>query len=141
LWVTVLPATFTWVSQPVEQPGFARMPTSRFGSGGGYLSRRDEPRSNVLHIIWSVIKRSAVVVAATIGFMLYYPRQGFKRYALLCGPLAAFIVPWAVSSYLQGRTEVFRAELFVVALIALSPGIALYVFLTWRKAQRLGMAW
>ncbi len=139
--VTVLPQAFAWVATPIEQPGASSLPTGRFAPRGGFLPQREEPRPGRLQSIWNGIQRSFVVAVATIGFMMYYPRKGFKRHALLCGPLVAFLVPLCVSSYLQGRTEVFRAELVVVALIALSPGIALYVALTWRKARRLGMAW
>jgi hypothetical protein len=138
--VTVLPELFSWVGTPVERPA-ARTPTGRFGPSGGFLPERQQPRSNVLHILWSFIKRSVVLLITTLGVALYYPRPGFKRYSLLCGPLIALIVPTCIAVYLQGRTEVFRAEILIVSLVALLPGIGLYVLLTWRKAQRLGMAW
>lgn len=139
--VTVLPEAFAWATAPIEHPGATGIPTGRFRPGGGFLPERETPRSGLLQTFWKVVSRGFVVFVATFGFMLYYPRRGFKRYGLLCGPLTAFVVPWCVSSYLQGRTEVFRAEVLVVALAALSPGVGLYIFLTWRKARRLGMEW
>ncbi len=34
-----------------------------------------------------------------------------------------------------------RIEIFLVSLVAMLPGIGLYVWLTWRKARRRGMMW
>jgi hypothetical protein len=139
--VTALPELFSWSEYPGEQSPAAGMPAGRFRPQGGFLSHHEEPKSSFLQKLWTFIKRSCVVLITIFAVMLYYPRSGFKRYALLCGPVFAFVVPFCVANYLQGRTEVYRGEIAAVSVLALAPGIALYVFLTWRKAQRLGMEW
>ena len=139
--VTVLPGVFTWVGTPVKQDRATTTPSGQFRPSGGFLPERQEPLTGILELIWTVLKRCLAIFFTTLGVMMYYPSRGFKRYALLCGPLIAIVVPICLAVYLQGRTEVFRAEILLVSLLALSPGIGLYVYLTWRKAQRLGMEW
>ncbi|MCA9058723.1 MAG: hypothetical protein KDA85_09495 [Planctomycetaceae bacterium] len=144
--VTVLPEVFSWVGPPEGESTINGIPTGRYAPRGGFLPGDSRPRyaapqTSFLKTVWTAVKRCFVVVVTTLGVVLYYPRRGFKRYALLCGPVIALLVPLVMSLYLRGRTEVFRAEILVVALIALSPGIGLYVLLTWRKAKRLGMEW
>lgn len=139
--VTVMPEVFSWLNSPASPPAVSSLPTGRFHPSGGFLGNRDEPDSGALHTLWTFVKRSFVVIVATFGVMLYYPHSGFKRYALVCGPLMAFLVPPCIEWYLRGRTEVYRVELVLVSLVALLPGILLYIILTWRKARRLGMEW
>jgi hypothetical protein len=50
-------------------------------------------------------------------------------------------VPATIALYLRGRQEVYNVELAFVSFVAMLPGVGLYVLLTWRKAQRLGMVW
>lgn len=139
--VTALPTVFSWVGTPVDQDAAMNMPSGRFRPSGGLLPERETSSDSVFDRIWSTIKRAAVVFMTTIAFVLYYPRLGFKRYALLCGPLLAFIVPACIDMYLQGRVEVYRVEVALVMLAAMSPGVGLYMWLTWRKARRQGMVW
>jgi len=137
--VTALPEVFSWVSSP--EPPARSMPSGRFSPRGGFLEEREGPARNILSTLWTITKRCFVMLVCTLGLMLYYPRSGFKRYSLLCGPILALTVPLVVSAYLSGRTEVFRAEILVVTLVSLVPGVGLYIFLTWRKAQSMGMVW
>jgi hypothetical protein len=143
--VTVLPEFFSWASPPRQEVSFgspgARFPSSRFSSDRFQEDSGGSTAGKVLGVVWRIFKTGFVMVVATLGVMLYYPRPGFKRYALLCGPLIAIMVPLTLSLYLRGRTEIFRAEILVVSLVAAIPAIALYFYLTWRKAQRLGMEW
>ncbi|MGE3777187.1 MAG: hypothetical protein AB7F89_08390 [Pirellulaceae bacterium] len=139
--VTVLPAVASWADTPVESATESRLPTGRFRPRGGFLRETEKPQPGVVSTLWGIVKRCFQVTVATLGVMLYYPRSGFKRYALLCGPFIAFFVPFVVGLYLRGRSEVFRAEIVVVALLALAPGVALYVLLTSRKARRMGIPW
>jgi hypothetical protein len=138
--VTVLPEVFSWVGTPVQQPGLG-MPRGDLGARSRFLSEPEAEGTGLLATLGRILWRTFVVLVATFGLILYYPRSGFKRYALLCGPLIAFLVPACVAQYLEGRTEVFRAEVLVVTLLALAPGVGLYIWLTWRKAKRLGMVW
>jgi hypothetical protein len=137
--VTVIPPLFAWQHEPAEPSGGRSFPTGRYAPRGGFLPERESP--GVLATVWTGIKRVTMIVITTAALMLYYPRRGFKRYALLCGPILAIVAPWAVGAYLQGRSEVFRFEIVLVAMAASLPGAFLYVFLTWRKAKRLGMVW
>lgn len=137
---TTLPPLFAWQSGSIDHPG-ASFPTGRFGPRGGFLPDRDPPGRGFLNTVWTVIKGVTKAVIVTAGLMLYYPRRGFKRYSLICGPVIAWLAPLCVAFYLAGRVEVFRFEIVLVALIGALPGAALYVWLTWRKAQRLGMVW
>jgi len=91
--------------------------------------------------IWEVLRTAFTMFVVTASLMLYYPSWGYKRYALLSGPMIALCIPWAVSSYLQGRTTVYRTEVAIVTLVAALPGAALYGYLCWRKARRRGMEW
>lgn len=139
--VVVLPELNAWRDSPAQRPSPMGMPSGRFRPSGGFLSEYSEPRPSLFQSVWSSIKRGFVTIVAIVGVMLYYPRTGFKRYALLVGPVFAFLVPVCVRLYLQDRTEVYSTEIVLVSLVAFLPGIALYAFLTWRKAQRLGMDW
>ena len=150
--VTVLPEFFAWANPPATASratpsmgrsthSMGRMPGSRFGSSSMRAEPGESSLNSILSILWQVTKTGFVMVVATAGVMLYYPHAGFKRYALLCGPLLAILVPLTLAMYLRGRTEIFRAEILVVSLIAMAPVVALYIFLTWRKAKRLGMDW
>ncbi len=151
--VTVIPSLSAWQRGPAaadDAGAFPRgafgpradFPAGRFGRPGGRFADQQAGGGwNVLGVIWSAMVRGFVTVATTLLLMLYYPASGFKRYALLAGPLIALLVPAAISLYLRGRQEVYNVELALVACVAMLPGVGLYVLLTWRKAQRLGMVW
>jgi hypothetical protein len=137
--VTTLPPVIAWQNEPAEQAG--GLPTGMYAPRGGFLPDGDEAAPGFLTRVWTGIKRLTAIAFTTAALMLYYPRRGFKRYALLCGPIIALAAPWVLAAYLSGRSEVFRFEIAMVAMAASLPGAALYVWLTWRKAKRLGMEW
>jgi hypothetical protein len=151
--VTVLPSLSAWQRGPAAagdvgafpQREFgprADFPAGRFGRRGGMVAERQPAAAwNVLGVIWSAMVRGFVIIATTLLLMLYYPASGFKRYTLLAGPLIALLVPATIALYLRGRQEVYNVELAFVSFVAMLPGVGLYVLLTWRKAQRLGMVW
>lgn len=140
---TTLPPVIAWQHPAADPPRSAGFPSGRFAPRGGFLREREQPSTGRTILSWlaAAFRHTTVAVVTTLGLMLYYPRQGFKRYALLCGPLLAVIVPACLSAYLQGREEVYRVELVLVSMIASLPAIGLYVWLTWRKAKKLGMVW
>jgi hypothetical protein len=151
--VTVIPVLSAWQRGPAEEDAGGAFPRGEFGPRAGLPAGRFGPRRgmfaereagggwNVLRVIWSAIVRGFVIIATTLLLMLYYPASGFKRYALLAGPLIALLVPATIAMYLRGRQEVYNVELALVSCVAMLPGVGLYVLLTWRKAQRLGMVW
>jgi hypothetical protein len=116
--------------EPQPAAGFRSGPPSRWAQA------EEEPKVRVFS--WRTIFTTIVVAFA---LMFYYPRWGYKRYALLAAPLIAFGAPWVLSWYLEDRTTVYRFEVVVAAWIGALPGAALYLWLAWRKARRRGMVW
>lgn len=139
--VTVLPPVVSWERSSGEESTARGMPTGRFAPGGGFLPEAPPPHVRALAWLGTVLWRLFTLAVTVVGLIIYYPRKGFKRYALVAAPILAFFVPAAVALYLHGRSEVFRVEVFLVTLVAAAPAVALYVYLTWRKARRLGMMW
>lgn len=140
--ILVLPEVFAWGSgsTPVESP--RSFPSGAYRPRGGFIREPSESTaSKIFNTIGSIVKRIFIIGAVTIALMVYYPRAGFKRFALLAGPIIAILVPLAIATYLQGREEVYRVELVFVTMLAALPGAALYVGLTWMKAKRLGWQW
>jgi hypothetical protein len=137
--ITTIPPVFAWQNEPAEAAGSRSFPTGRFAPRGGYLP--DQEESGFLTTVWTGFKRLLAIAITTAGLMLYYPRRGFKRYAVLAGPIIALSTPWILGAYLAGRQEVFRFEIVLVAMASALPGAAVYVWLTWRKGRKLGMVW
>ena len=113
---TVLPTMIAWEQSPIEEPGSASMPTGRFVPRGGFLPDRPQPSSGIGRWIAGVF----TTLAVTFGVVLYYPKSGFKRYAILCGPVMALCIPACLGAYLSGRVEVFRIEIMLVTLEVVS---------------------
>ncbi|MFN3148352.1 hypothetical protein [Bremerella sp.] len=140
--ILVLPEMFAWGSAPSPAEVSRSFPTGMYRPRGGFIREPSESTaSKVLGTIGSILKRVFIIGAVTIALMVYYPRAGFKRFALLCGPIIALLVPLAIATYLQGRQEVYRVEVVLVTLVAALPGAALYVWLTWMKAKKRGWQW
>jgi hypothetical protein len=138
--VVAIPPLFAWQHEPVERPARS-FPTGRYAPRGAFLPDREPAGQRIAGAVLSGFKHLTIAFVVTLGLALYYPRSGFKRYSLLCGPLIAWLAPLCVAAYLAGRTEVFRFEIVLATIASALPGAALYVWLTWRKAQRQGMVW
>ncbi|MCO6455574.1 MAG: hypothetical protein J5I93_09790 [Pirellulaceae bacterium] len=140
---TTIPPVIAWQHPAADPPPSSGFPSGRFPVRERFVRDRGQPStgSKILSWLAAAFRHTTVALVTTLGLMLYYPRQGFKRYALLCGPVLAIIVPACLSAYLQGREEVYRVELVLVSIIASLPAVGLYVWLTWRKGKRLGMVW
>lgn len=72
------------------------------------------------------------VICALFGALfgaLYYPDRRWWAVGVLPGALMGLLSLGAVYYYTQSRHEVFSAELFLIALIAMLPGMALYYVL------------
>lgn len=70
---------------------------------------------------------------------LYYPRWGFKRFAILCGPIVGIGTMLLLSMYLFARTDVYKFEICIVAIIGALPGLLLYLLLVAWKFRRLAL--
>lgn len=75
------------------------------------------------------------ITGGILSLALYCPNWGCKRYALLCGPIAAIGAQMFLTYWLTGRVKVYRTEVVLVSMAGAFPGIALWVLLILRKAQ------
>ena len=86
---------------------------------------------------WLAFRTLLAAFGTAVGMAIYYPRRGFKRYALLCGPIIGVGSAALTSWWLTGRANVHRFEVVFAALLGAAPGVLLYVFLTRRKWNKL----
>ncbi len=75
------------------------------------------------------------ITGGILSLALYCPNWGCKRYALLCGPIAAIGAQMFLTYWLTGRTNVFRTEVVLISMAGAFPGIAIWAMLILRKAQ------
>lgn len=85
----------------------------------------------------SFFRLSLAVLGGILSLALYYPFSGFKRFAVLCGPIVGLGSMIALGMYLFARTEVYRFEIAFAAICGALPGVALYAILVYTKANRL----
>ncbi|MBI3860991.1 MAG: hypothetical protein HY290_03765 [Planctomycetia bacterium] len=138
---TLVPSVVAWKdgagAVPQQSPAFG----SRFGIPGRG-GNAPSPRPG---IPWSRIGRMLLsAFGGALGLAIYYPRWGFKRYALLCGPILGIGSIVVAEWYLTGRTRVYRFETVFTSLIGGLPGVVLYVLLArrkWRKKQPADTIW
>ncbi len=114
----VMPQIIIWENTPVDQPPGA-------GPSAGMMALQ-----------------MVVAVCVTAALAVYYPYHGFWQSALIAGPVMSVLAPAGIMFYLQFRTEsVYLVEVIIVCALAATPGIALYVGLTWLQAKKLGWEW
>lgn len=159
--VTTLPTVILWENTPVSQtplPGSAGArgfggsgfgPHDRFGGSPGgrfqpssFGGRFNSAPQASRNWSWSnILPPFAQVFLATVGgafsLALYYPRSGFKRFAILCGPMLGFGSMSALALYLAARSEVYRFEICFVAIAGALPGLLVYLALVYWKTNRL----
>jgi hypothetical protein len=127
---TMVPAVIVWKDggEPAPQPHPGIRP--RFGNRplGGNQAPQPAAASRL-----PIFRTMLAVLGGFLGLALYYPRSGFKRYALLSGPLSGIGSLFVIGEYLAGRTTVYRFEIVFASLIGALPGVILYVILTRRK--------
>jgi len=137
---TLLPAITAWKTgpEPVPQPGPA------FGPRFGNSRRGTDGRTNSAGSTLPVGRTLLAMFGGALGLAIYYPRWGFKRFALLCGPVLGMGSMFVAGWYLSGRSTVYRFEVVFSALIGALPGVALYVALVrrkWHKKQAATTIW
>jgi hypothetical protein len=130
---TLLPAVISWKNGPGRD---LQMP-SRFGPGFGSLRQAPaleagQPVSSRLPIGQTIL----AVVGSVVGLALYYPKWGFKRYALLAGPVLGIGAMYFLNGYLEGRQTVHRVEIVFGGLLGSLPGCLFYTWLARRKWRR-----
>jgi len=126
---TLLPTITAWKAgpEPALQAGPAYGP--RFGNARRGTDGRTHAPASTLPIGRTML----AVSGCMLGLAIYYPRRGFKRFALLCGPVLGLGSMFVAGWYLSGRSTVYRFEAVFSALIGALPGVALYVALVRRK--------
>jgi hypothetical protein len=152
---TTTPTVFLWQNPPANpQPngpiGIARFrslhepPSRGFGGrsmtpgfGPGFAAPAPAPSRTASNWLTSFVQLFLATVGGALSLALYYPRWGFKRYAILCGPLVGLGTMFFLGVYLFARTEVYRFEIVFAAMIGAIPGLLLYVLLVVWKTQRL----
>jgi hypothetical protein len=141
---TIFPAVNAWKNPPAvspTRPSFGPPPLGRINNTR--FGRTAEKRSSFfsLNTAVSFFTKAMAFIMTAVGMMIYFPRSGFKRYALVAAVWLPIAVPWALSAYLSGRTSVYRSEIFLVSLTAAAPGLAMYVLLVAWAGKRRGWAW
>jgi hypothetical protein len=130
---TLVPAVAAWKDAPGPIPPQGPAFGPRFPGPRGFPARQqgDQPS-----LVSRVLQAGRILLAAfgsILGLMIYYPRSGFKRYALLCGPALGIGSFLLLNWYLTGRVKVYRFEAVFAALLGGLPGVLLYIFLARRK--------
>ncbi len=133
---TFLPVLTAWKAGPES----AAQPVRAFGPRFGNTRREAIGRSSSVVSRMPIFRTLLAMFGGALGLAIYYPRWGFKRYALLCGPILGLGSMWLVGWYLTGRTTVYRFETVFAALIGAFPGAALYVLLARRKWHKKNAA-
>lgn len=76
--------------------------------------------------MWMFGKTSLAMFGATASLLILMPFRGCKRYAILFGPPTGLLVVSAVGLWLLGRTEIYRFEPVIVAILAALPTSGLW---------------
>lgn len=142
---TTTPTVFLWQNPPdspaVSEAGsFAPYPAppSRYPSHRPYGPQASSSSGSTWWLLFcSFMQLSLATFGGLFSLALYYPRSGFKRFALLCGPLVGLGTMFLLGIYLAARTNVYRFEIPLVAIVGAAPGLTMYVLLVSWKANRL----
>jgi hypothetical protein len=127
---SLVPAIVAWQREPENAP------VQRFGGPGGFSGLRPGGFNKLQNTAGSRLPIGRTVLAmfgGVFGLMIYCPRWGFKRYALVCGPILGLGSILVLNWYLTGRTKVYRFEAVFAALIGTLPAVAVYILLARRK--------
>jgi hypothetical protein len=120
----VLPVSSLWQEGGLEPAASPRFPSFTRGA------RQTEPAIRTPWYLWPL-----AITGGILSLALYCPNWGYKRYALLCGPIAAIGTQMFLVYWLTGRTTVYRFEPVLVAMAGALPGIAIWVMLILRKVD------
>lgn len=144
---SLIPALMHWKQgpdpNPQPAPAFGPHYSGHRGLAGPQPDRFSQPRK-LVDTLLAIGRTLLAVLGGVLGLAIYYPRSGFKRFALLCGPILGIGSMMLAGWYLTGRTKVYRFEAVFAALIGAFPGIALYVLLVrrkWRKKHATETLW
>lgn len=131
----ILPVESLWKDGKLDPERNATQ-MGRIGPRLGRMATGDAAPSGVQvsWYLWPI-----AVMGSIVALMLYCPGWGFKRYALLCGPIAGIGALMFLSYWLTGRHTIYRFEPIVVAMAGATPGIALWTMLVLRKAANKGL--
>jgi hypothetical protein len=136
---TILPVDCLWKEGKLDPQNNAAQTPPRFGPRfGPRLGQQaaEEERSGV-EVTWYLWPLA--VGGSILAMMLYCPNWGFKRFALLGGPIAGIGALMFLSYWLTGRDRIYRFEPVLIALLGAAPGVGLWVLFILRKATQRGM--
>lgn len=130
----ILPVESLWKDGKLETQ--ENTTTNRFGPRSARLAAAETPNSGVkvTWYLWPI-----AVMGSMLALALYCPGWGFKRYALLCGPIVGIGALMFLSYWLTGRDKIYRFEPVLVAFAGAAPGIAIWTMLVLRKAEKKGL--
>ena len=142
----ILPAADAWQRgepDPVAAPaapqfgprGFAGRPPGMHGPF------RSSATTGLGTWAWRFTKPFLAAFGTTAAMIILMPFSGCKRYALLFGPPAGFMASVAVSLWLWERTDVYRFEPVLVAVVAALPAGTLWFFCCKRSYERPSEGW
>lgn len=148
--VVTLPTVDSWqsgseVERLSEHPGgrsqylTRNLPTWRDGrpSVREQMNRSWWPTTS--RLMWLFGKATLAMLGATVSLMILMPFRGCKRYAILFGPPTGLLVVTTVGLWLAGRTEIYRFEPVVIAVVAALPTTVPWFFCCkWAYASRIG---
>jgi hypothetical protein len=150
--MTTMPTVFSWQNPPTSPAAsnssginsfepFPGPPSRHFNHRPfGAAQQATPPSRGWAYLLSSFLQLSLATIGGAFSLALYYPRSGFKRFALLCGPLVGLGTMFTLGLYLAARSEVYRFEICFASLVGAAPGLALYVLLVSWKANRLAQA-
>lgn len=130
----VLPLDSSWREGRLSGTPETRSNVPRFGN---VRSRFVDDAREQQGVPWYL--KTIAVVSSIVALMLYLPRWGFKRYALLAGPIMGLGAFWVLGYWLSGRTTIVRYEPVLAGMLGALPGIVLWIVLVRIKARRLGL--
>lgn len=129
----IIPVQSAWQDGQLEGESTS---ISRFGprlGRAGYVN--STPSVHISWYLWPL-----AITGSIFSLALYFPSWGFKRYALVCGPVAGIGALMFLSYWLTGRQTIYRFEPVLVAMAGAVPGVAVWALLILRKIERRRLA-
>ena len=124
--LAIIPVVEGWkrgTPDPVVAPAAPPFPNRGFGVRS--LRAREplnsRPSSGLGTWVWRLGKPVLAAFGTTLAMLILIPFSGCKRYALLFGPPAGFMASVSVSIWLWGRSEVYRIEPGLAAVVGALP--------------------